>query len=78
MRVVEQVYNSAALVTPSDTVDIAVTKGLMIGGTGALAVIMSSGQQLIITGLAVGVIHQMAVRRVLAAGTAATNIVAFS
>lgn len=78
MRVVEQIYNSAVLVTPSDTADIPLSKGIMIGGTGTLAVITQANQTLTLTGLAVGVIHPIAVRRVLSAGTSATNIAAFS
>lgn len=69
-------YDNLATVTPSDSADIAVTKAIMIGATGTLAVITDDGTTLTITGLAVGVFHPIAVRRVLSTGTTATSIVA--
>ena len=70
-------YTSISNVTPSDSADIQLTRGILIGVTGTLAVITASNETITITGLAVGVIHPLCVRRVLATGTSATVISAY-
>lgn len=74
----------AAVVTPSDTVDLThpaggdqATRGLYIGGAGNVAVIFA-GQTtaVVLTALAVGVVHPLSVTRVLTTSTTATPIVA--
>lgn len=66
----------AISITPSDTVDLSRhTKGLFIGGAGNIKVDMSDGSTVTLTGIAVGVIHSISVRRVYATGTTATALV---
>lgn len=73
-------YRQALPVTKSDTADIAtgfVSDALWIGtpGDGTLAVIMDDGKTASFVGVPVGKID-LCVKRVLSAGTGATNIVA--
>ena len=65
-------------VTPSDTVDIRKgSRGLYVGVSGDVIVHpQGSDTAVTFTGLAAGIIHPIAVDRVLATGTTATNIVA--
>lgn len=66
---------NAAVVTPSDTVDLTfVSRGIYVGVAGNLAVIMSGGQNLVIP-VPAG-LNPLAVSRVLSTGTTATGIVA--
>jgi hypothetical protein len=67
---------SAQAVTPSDSADIKLTRGLYIGGAGNIAVNMGDGTSVTFTAPAVGVVHNLQVSRVLATGTTATNIIA--
>lgn len=70
----------AVTVTPSDSTDLAkiAYKGLYIGGTGNIAVIPSEGSgSVVFNAVPVG-FFPVAVKRVLATGTTATNIVALS
>lgn len=68
----------AVAVTPSDSVDLAAgpTKGLYVGGAGNVAVQMQDGSSVTFTALAVGVFHNISVKRVLATGTTAASIIA--
>jgi hypothetical protein len=68
-------YRSAAAVTPSDATVFSTTKGLYVGGTGALAVTMANGEVVTFTAVPVG-FHPLQVTQVRATGTAATNIIA--
>lgn len=52
------------------------TSKVLIGAAGTLAVTTLGGQTLTITGLAVGVWHDMAVTKILVTGTTATSILA--
>lgn len=74
-------FESAVLVpTPSDTVPVVANKcarGILIAGAGAVALKMSDGANVTITGLSVGTIHSLKFTHVLATGTAATGIIAF-
>lgn len=66
--------NDAALVTPSDTVDLpAVPKGVYIATEGALRITMLSGTTLTTPTLHVGW-HPLKVTRIFATGTTATGI----
>lgn len=77
----------AIAVTPNDGADIVPTaggatnptRGLLVGATGTLSVVMASGNTVSITipATACGVILYIAVTRVRATGTTATGIVAF-
>ena len=71
---------SFAAVTPSDTVDLPVTaRGLFVGTAGNVAVI-GAGDSLPVTfkNVANGTVLPLCVKRVLATGTTATDIVALS
>lgn len=73
-------YTHVALVTPSDTDELAaVTRGISFGVAGALEVVTADGEDVVIPSgaLAVGVIHRLAVKQVKAAGTTATGVVAY-
>lgn len=64
-------------VTPSDTVNLTkAARSLWVGGDGDLSVLTVDGQTLTIVGAAAGTVVPLAVRRVNATGTTATNIVA--
>jgi len=69
---------SAVAVTPSDTVNLVggATKGLYIGGAGNVVAVMQDGTVITFTALAVGVFHNISVKRVNATLTTATSIVA--
>lgn len=68
---------SAVPVTPDDSNDLTyLTRGVYIGGTGNLAVIMAGGQTVTFNGAVAGTILPIAVKRVLASGTTATGVVA--
>lgn len=68
----------AVAVTPSDSTDLTrgATKGLYIGGAGNVAVITSGGDTVTFNAITIGNVHPISVKRVLATGTTATNIVA--
>ena len=70
-------YGGAIAVTPSDTVSFAKpTKGLWVGGVGAVSVVMLDGSTVIFSAVPAGTLLPIRVRRVNAAGTGATLIVA--
>lgn len=67
----------AIAVVPSDVNNLArLTRGVYVGATGNLHVLMGSGQEITFTDIAAGVIHPIEIIRVYATGTTATNIVA--
>lgn len=70
------VYLSAAAVTPSDAADLPrkPTQGLLVTVTGNLSVVMEAGGQIDFTGLAANVILPLRVSRVRATGTTATVV----
>lgn len=70
--------SNAAAVTPSDSTDLpAVARSIYVGGGGNLKVDMADGgTAIILTGVLIGVIYNIAVKRVYSTGTTATNIVA--
>lgn len=67
---------AAAAVTPHDTNRISPTRGLYVGVSGDVKVIMLDGTTVTFTGLAAGVIHPITCVLVCSTGTTATNIVA--
>lgn len=67
--------HGARAVTPSDTTELEITRGLFIGTTGDVAVTMADGQPVTFTNLASGSILPIQVSKVMAA-TTATNILA--
>lgn len=64
----------AALVTPSDTGAISQCRALFVGGAGNLRVTTVRGTDLVLTGVPAGAILPLAVSRVWATNTTATNI----
>jgi len=71
--------HSAMAVTPSDTADLPnVSRAIYVGGqAGNLRVNLADDTTAVVfNSLAVGVVHPLAVKRVFATGTSATNIVA--
>lgn len=67
---------NAVAITPNDGTDlVTVTRGIYIGGAGNLAVVMSSGDAVTFTALAVGVIHPLRIARVKSTNTTATLII---
>ena len=68
----------AAAVTPSDSTDLTfVTRGLWVGGAGTVVVDMAeSGTSVPFVGVPAGTLLPYRVKRVRAAGTTATSIVA--
>lgn len=68
-------YNNAAAVTPSDTTAVAFD-GLWIGGAGNVTVDMAGGEtSVLFASVPAGTLLKIAVTKVHATGTAATNIV---
>lgn len=69
-------------VTPNDTTAIShppgdtFTKGLYVGVTGNISVLMAGGATVIFTNISAGVIHPISAIRVNATGTTATGIIA--
>lgn len=61
-------------ITPNDSDYIPVTRGVYVGGSGTLHVLMAAGQEVTFTALAAGVVHPLRVIRVYQTGTAATSI----
>jgi len=69
----------AAVVTPNDSVDLPLkARALFVGGAGNIAVVTRGGSSVTFTGVAAGSILPVAVNRVLATGTTATNIMALA
>ncbi|MDB5562367.1 MAG: uncharacterized protein JWN11_1785 [Hyphomicrobiales bacterium] len=63
-------------ITPNDNADLAeVTRAVYVGGAGAVSVLMASGQTVTFAAVAASVLLPIRVRRVLASGTTATNLV---
>ena len=70
----DDVFNDAVAVTPSDTVD-QFYDTLYVGGAGAVKVMTSRGNQVTLTAVPAGTRLPLRVRRVYATGTTATGIV---
>lgn len=71
-------YNAAA-VTPSDSTDLQfVTRGVYVGGSGDVKVNLAGdqGSGIVFKGVPAGATLPIAVTRILATGTSATNLVA--
>ena len=73
------IAHDAVQVTPDDAADLPggpTNVGLWVGGTGDLHVTMHSGAEVTFKAVPAGTLLRLAVRRVWATGTTATNIVA--
>jgi hypothetical protein len=68
-------YGAAVAVTPNDTTDLGITRGLYVSVAGALSVMMADGN-VVVFPTAVAGYHPLQVQRVRTTGTAATGIVA--
>jgi hypothetical protein len=62
-------------VTPSVADLPFVTRAIMVGGAGDVAVVLRNGDQITLPGLLPGAVYPLRVTRVLIAGTTATGIV---
>ena len=74
-RVQEQ-FDDAQGVTPSDTTELKYVRGLYIGGAGNVAVTTDSGNVVTFSSVTAGTILKIGVKKVMATNTTATNIVA--
>jgi hypothetical protein len=63
-------------VTTSDSTVLTTTRAVFVGGAGNLAVVLSSGTTLTLTGVTAGSLLPLRVTKVKATGTTATNIAA--
>lgn len=66
----------AVAIIPSDSVDIAVARGIYVGGAGNIVVTLLDGTTATFIAPIVGSILDISARRVLATGTTATNLLA--
>lgn len=69
-------YAKGAAVVPGDGTVIPQTDALFVGGAGNLTVTMQDGTDLTLTGVTAGSVLRLAVTKVKATGTTATNIAA--
>lgn len=68
-------YGAGVVVTPNDTTDLGLTRGLYVSVAGTLSVLLANDTVLNIP-VAVAGYHPLQVQRVRSTGTAATGIVA--
>jgi hypothetical protein len=66
----------ASAVTPSDSAQIAPTRGVFVGGAGDLRVDMANGDTVTFAGLAAGSVVPIQVTKVYSTSTTATSILA--
>lgn len=67
--------HGAALITPSDSAVIPITRGIFVGGAGNINVRMADGNTILFTGVNTGILP-IQVDMVLSTSTTATNLVA--
>jgi hypothetical protein len=76
----ESPASQAASITPSDTntlgddTDVLASRGVYVGVSGDLAVVMKDGAAVTFVGLAAGVVHPLQVRQIKSTGTTATDV----
>lgn len=67
---------SGEVIVPNDTTDLPhATRGIYIGSTGSLAVVLVSGDELTLNGVQAGTIYPLRIARVRATGTTAAGLV---
>lgn len=72
-----EVYDDAATVTPSDTVNQGWTfDAIAVGGAGNVAVVFASGEAVTLTGLLAGTVYRVRGTRINSTNTTATSLVA--
>lgn len=63
-------------ITPADGADLAAeTRGLWVGGSGDIALVLASGDEITLAGVVGGSILPLRLRRIKATGTSATQLV---
>jgi hypothetical protein len=67
--------SSAFPVTPSDSGRFEASRGIYVGATGNLRVMMRGGQTVTFNGVVAGVVHPLEVVMVYSTGTTATGII---
>lgn len=77
MRTVPESYRGGAAVTPSDTDEIRETRALYVETSGDLALVMSNGDELTLTGVTAKEFLPIAVKQVKSTDTTASGIIAF-
>lgn len=73
---VKATATEAVAITPSDSATLKPTKGLYVGVSGNVSVVLEGGSAVVFTNLASGMIHPIAVKQVKSTNTTATNILA--
>jgi hypothetical protein len=67
---------SGFAITPNDAADLAAeTRGLWVGASGDLSLVLASGDEVTMPGVVGGTLLPLRVRRVKASGTSATQLV---
>lgn len=70
-------YERAVAVTPSDAADLTnIASALYIGGAGAVKIDTVGGDTVTFSGMLVGTVYPIRIKKVYSTGTTATNIVA--
>lgn len=73
---VTQPARHAVAITPSDTVDlVTITRGVYVGTAGNVVAVLAGGEVVTFTGMAAGVLYPLAVSRINATNTTASNLV---
>lgn len=68
----------AVLVTPSDSADLSsVSRALSLEVAGNLRILTQDGTDIVIPGLAAGIMHPIGAQRIFSTNTTATGIVAY-
>lgn len=81
-QLVDGSVTGSITVTPDDDNDLVFpsgtnrTRGILVGVSGDLNVIMASGTTALLKAVTAGVVHPLSVKRILATDTTATDIVA--
>jgi hypothetical protein len=70
----EKPYESAIVITPSDTTILEPTRALYIGGVGDVTAIMKDGRSALFSAVPVGTILPIECTKVMSTGTGATLI----
>jgi hypothetical protein len=64
-------------IVPHDANELTyVTRAIYVGGAGNMSVVTAKGTSVVFTGLPAGIVLPVRIRKVLATGTTATNLVA--
>lgn len=81
-QIIDPSSSGAMVVTKSDTVNIAFpsginrSKGIYVGVTGDLNILLASGVTVLFKAVAAGIVHPISAKRIMSTSTTATDIVA--